>query len=75
MSLPAWLALLVTTVSLMSLPSPDFQPALRAAIALATVATDADCERHPAGRVGANPQAQNRVRANGCRHAHFTGTA
>jgi len=36
--------------------------ALRTAIALATVATDADCERRPAGHMGAKPKAQNSVR-------------
>jgi hypothetical protein len=45
----------------MSLPTPYFQPAFRTAVALATVATDADCERRPAGRVGAKPKAQNSV--------------
>jgi hypothetical protein len=45
----------------MSLATPYFQPAFRTAIALATVATDADCERRPAGRVGAKPKAQNSV--------------
>jgi hypothetical protein len=53
--------LLVPTVSLMSLPTPYFQPAFRTAIALATVATDADCERRPAGPVGAKPKAQTSV--------------
>jgi hypothetical protein len=46
----------------MSLPTPNFQPAFRTAIALATVATDADCERRPAGHMGAKPKAQNSVR-------------
>jgi len=61
MALPSGLTLLVATVSLMSLPSPYFQPAFWAAIALSTVATDTDCERRPAGRVGAKPKAQNSV--------------
>ena len=61
-ALPSRLALLVATVSLMSLPTPNFQPAFRTAIALATVATDADCERRPAGHMGAKPKAQNSVR-------------
>jgi hypothetical protein len=30
-------------------------------MALATVATDADCERRPAGRRAAKPKAQNSV--------------
>ena len=64
MALPSRLALLVATVSLMSLPSPYFQPAFRTAIALSTVATDIDCERRPAGRVGAKPKPQNSVKVN-----------
>jgi hypothetical protein len=70
MGLPALLALLVATVSLMSLPTPYFQPAFRTAVALATVATDADCERRPAGRVGAKPKAQNSVPVD-IRLSHF----
>jgi hypothetical protein len=70
MGLPALLALLVATVSLMSLPTPYFQPAFRTAVALATVATDADCERRPAGRVGAKPKAQNSVPGD-IRLSHF----
>jgi hypothetical protein len=64
MALPSRLAVLVATVSLMSLSSPYFQPAFRTAIALSTVATDTDCERRPAGRVGAKPKAQNSVPVN-----------
>ena len=61
MELPARLGLLVAAVSLMSLPSPHFQPAFRTAIALATVAADTDCERRPAGSVRAKPKAENSV--------------
>jgi hypothetical protein len=64
MALPSRLALLVATVSLMSLSSPFFQPAFRTAIALSTVATDTDCERRAAGRVGAKPKAQTIVPVN-----------
>jgi hypothetical protein len=62
MGVPARLGLLVAAVSLMSLPSPHFQLAFRTAIALATVATDTDCERRPAGSVRAKPKAENSVR-------------
>ena len=51
----------VATVSLMSPPTPCFQPAFRTAVALATIATDADCERRPASRLGAKPKGQNSV--------------
>jgi len=61
MAVPARLGLLVAAVSLMSLPSPHFQPAFWTAIALATVVTDADCGRRPAGRLRAKPRAQNSV--------------
>jgi len=62
MGLPARLGLLVAAVSLMSLPSPHFQLAFRTAIALATIATETDCERRPAGSVRAKPKAENSVR-------------
>jgi hypothetical protein len=45
----------------MSLSTPYFQLAFWTAVALPTVAIDADCERRPAGRVGAKPKAQNSV--------------
>ena len=61
MGLPARLALLVATVSVLSLPLPHFRTAFRTAVALAPVATDADCEYGPAIRVTANPKSKNRV--------------
>jgi len=64
MGFPARFALLVATVSVMSLLSPHFRTAFRAAVALATVAADADRERRAAGRVGAKPKAQNSVPVN-----------
>jgi hypothetical protein len=59
MALPARLALLVVTVSVPSLPLPHFRTAFRAAVALAPVATDTDCEYGPAIGVTANPKAKN----------------
>ncbi len=64
MGFPARFALLVATVSVMSLLLPHFRTAFRAAVALAPVAADADCERLEAGRVAAKPKAQNSVPAN-----------
>jgi len=61
MGLPAQFALLVAAVGLMPLPTPHFQPAFRTAVALATVAADADCECGPAGRAAANPKPENSV--------------
>jgi hypothetical protein len=61
MGLPARFALLVATVSVMSLPSSHFQTALRTTVALAAVATSTDCEHGPASRVTANPKAKNSV--------------
>jgi len=61
MGLPARFALLVATVSVISLPPPHFRTAFRAAVALATVATDTDCEYGPAIRVTANPKPKNSV--------------
>jgi len=52
---------LVTTVSVMSLPPSHFRTAFRTAVALATVATDTDCEHAPASRVTANPKPKNSV--------------
>jgi hypothetical protein len=43
-------------------PAPHFRPAFRTAVALATVATDLDCERRLTGLVGAKLKAQNSVR-------------
>jgi hypothetical protein len=45
----------------MSLPPPHFRTAFRTAVALATVATDTDCEYGPAGRVTANQKPKNSV--------------
>jgi hypothetical protein len=45
----------------MSLPPPHFRTAFRTAVALATVATDTDCEYGPAIRVTANPKPKNSV--------------
>ena len=59
MGLPARFALLVATVSVMSLPPSHFQTALRTTVALATVATNTDCEHGPASRVAANPEAKD----------------
>jgi hypothetical protein len=64
MALSSKLALLVATVSLMSMSSPYFQPAFRTAIALSTVAVDTDCECRAAGRVAAKPKAQSSVPVN-----------
>jgi len=61
MGLPARLALLVATVSVMSLPLPHFRTAFRTAVALATVATDTDCEYGATSRVTANPKPKNSV--------------
>lgn len=61
MGLPARFALLVATVSVMSLPPSHFQTALRTTVALATVATNTDCEHGPASRVTANPEAKESV--------------
>jgi len=61
MGFPARFALLVATVSVMSLPLPHFRTAFRTAVALATVATDTDCEYGPASRVTANPKPKNSV--------------
>ncbi len=61
MGLPARFALLVATVSVMSLPSSHFQTALWTTVALATVATSTDCEHAPGSRVTANPEAKNTV--------------
>jgi hypothetical protein len=61
MGLPARFALLVAAISLMPLPTPHFRPAFRTAVALATVAADADCECGPAGRAAANPKPENSV--------------
>jgi hypothetical protein len=61
MALPARFALLVATVSVMSLPPWHFQTELRTTVALATAATNTDCEHDPASRVIANPEAKNSV--------------
>jgi hypothetical protein len=45
----------------MSLPPSHFQTALRTTVALATVATNTDCEPGPASRVTANPEVKNSV--------------
>jgi len=58
---PARFALLVATVSVMSLLPPHFRTAFRIAVALATVATDTDCEYGPASSVTANPKPKNSV--------------
>ena len=60
MGIPPYVTLLVATVGVMSLP-PHFRPAFRAAVALATVAADADREYGPASRVAAYPKAKNSV--------------
>jgi hypothetical protein len=59
MGLPARFALLVATVGVMSLP--HFRTAFLTAVALATVATDTDCEYGAASRVTANPKPKNSV--------------
>ena len=61
MGFPARFALLVATVSVMSLPLPHFRTAFRTAVALATVATDTDCEYGAKSRVTANPKAKNSI--------------
>ena len=61
MTLPARFALLVATVSVMSLPLPHFRTAFRTAVALAAVAADTDCECGAASRVTANPKPKNSV--------------
>src|SRR5450631_2423997 len=61
MALPARFALLVATVSVVSLPLPHFRTAFRTAIALATVAADTDCEYGAASRVTANPKPKSSV--------------
>ena len=53
--------MLVAAVGVMSLPTPHFRPAFRAALALATVATDADREYGPASPVAAYPKEKNGV--------------
>jgi hypothetical protein len=59
MGIPPSFTLLVTTVGVMSLPTPHFRPAFRTAVALATVAADTDREYCAASRVAANPKAKN----------------
>jgi hypothetical protein len=61
MGLSARFALLVATVSFVSLLTPHFRTAFRIAVALATVATDTDCEYGPTSRVTANPEPKNSV--------------
>ena len=61
MALPARFALLVATVSVMSLPLPHFRTAFRTAVALAAVAADTDCECGAASRVTASPKSKNSV--------------
>jgi hypothetical protein len=61
MGFPARFALLVATVSRMSLLPPHFGTAFRTAVALATVAKDTDCEHGPATRVTASPKPKNSV--------------
>jgi hypothetical protein len=53
--------LLLATDSVLSLPPPHFRTAFRTAVALAPVATDADCEYGTAIRVTANPKSKNSV--------------
>jgi hypothetical protein len=45
----------------MSLPPPHFRTAFRTTVALATVATDTDCEYGPAIPETANPKPKNSV--------------
>ncbi len=59
MGLPARFALLVATVSVISLPPSHIQTALRTKVALATVAANTNCEHGMASRVIANPEAKN----------------
>lgn len=55
--------MLVATVSVMSLPTPHCRTAFRTTVALAAVASDADCEYSPAGHVAANPKPKDRILA------------
>ena len=59
--LSAVLALLIAAVGVMPLSPPGCGSTSRAAVALATVATDTDCEYGPAIRVTANPKPKNSV--------------